>query len=92
MDEITTIGIDLAKNVFQVHAVDASGAVVIRKALRRVEVVRQPGGHDNPNAVTQERLIRDMQRQQAFAALTSQNSPATNTAAVENTAWPPKPE
>lgn len=28
MDEITTIGIDLAKNVFQVHAVDASGAVV----------------------------------------------------------------
>jgi transposase len=40
MDEITTIGIDLAKNVFQVHGVDASGAVVIRKAMRRVQVLR----------------------------------------------------
>lgn len=40
MDEITTIGIDLAKNVFQVHAVGASGAVVMRKALRRVQVIR----------------------------------------------------
>jgi transposase len=35
---ITTIGIDLAKNVFQVHGVDATGAVVIRKKLRRGEV------------------------------------------------------
>jgi transposase len=40
MDEVTTIGIDLAKNVFQVHAVGTSGAVVMRKALRRVQVVR----------------------------------------------------
>jgi transposase len=31
--EITTIGLDLAKHVFQVHAVDAAGGVVIRKAL-----------------------------------------------------------
>ena len=32
---ITTIGIDLAKNVFQVHAVDERGKVVLRKQLRR---------------------------------------------------------
>jgi transposase len=37
--EITTIGLDLAKRVFQVHAVDAAGAVVIRKALRRAQVL-----------------------------------------------------
>ena len=37
--EITTIGLDLAKNVFQVHAIDAAGQVVVRKALRRAQVV-----------------------------------------------------
>jgi transposase len=40
VNEITTIGIDLAKNVFQVHGVDADGAVVVRKAIRRVQVLR----------------------------------------------------
>jgi transposase len=35
MSEISTIGLDLAKNVFQVHGVDASGAVVLRRQLRR---------------------------------------------------------
>lgn len=38
--QITTIGLDLAKNVFQVHGVDATGAVVVRKQLRRSEVLR----------------------------------------------------
>jgi len=33
--KITTIGIDLAKNVFQVHGVDEHGKVVLRKQLRR---------------------------------------------------------
>lgn len=37
--EITTVGLDLAKRVFQVHAVDASGKVVVRKALRRAQVL-----------------------------------------------------
>ena len=32
--EISTIGLDLAKNVFQVHGISATGEVVIRKALR----------------------------------------------------------
>ena len=33
MNEVTTIGVDLAKKVFQVHGVDASGRVVIRRQL-----------------------------------------------------------
>jgi hypothetical protein len=43
MVEITTIGIDLAKNVFQVHGVDASGVVVVRKAMRRAQVLSFQG-------------------------------------------------
>ena len=37
--EITTVGLDLAKHVFQVHGVDAQGAVVLRKQLRRGQVL-----------------------------------------------------
>ena len=37
--QITTIGLDLAKHVFQVHAVDTAGVVVLRKALRRAQVL-----------------------------------------------------
>lgn len=37
--EITTIGLDLAKSIFQVHAVDAAGSVVACKALRRSQVL-----------------------------------------------------
>jgi transposase len=33
--EITTIGLDLAKNVFQVHGVDGAGREQIRRRLRR---------------------------------------------------------
>jgi transposase len=36
--KITTIGLDLAKNVFQVHGVDEQGKAVIRKQLRRDQV------------------------------------------------------
>jgi transposase len=36
----TTIGIDLAKSVFQVHGVDAAGQVTARKKLRRAEVLK----------------------------------------------------
>jgi len=39
MGEIATIGLDLAKNVFQVHGVDAEGKVLARCKLRRVEVL-----------------------------------------------------
>lgn len=37
--EITTIGLDLAKTVFQVHAVDREGNVVVKKALRRTQLL-----------------------------------------------------
>src|SRR6202158_1781623 len=39
MGDITTIGLDLAKSVFQVHAVDEAGNVVMRKRLRRSQVL-----------------------------------------------------
>src|SRR5438046_2299986 len=39
MSEITTIGLDLAKHVFQVHGIDAEGATVLRKRLRRGQVL-----------------------------------------------------
>jgi transposase len=35
MEQITTVGIDLAKNVFQVHAIDAAGEVIgLRRQVR----------------------------------------------------------
>ncbi len=38
LSSITIVGLDIAKNVFQVHGVDAEGALVVAKAVRR-------GGH-----------------------------------------------
>jgi transposase len=38
MERVTTIGLDLAKSVFQVHGVDADGRMVPRRKLRRGEV------------------------------------------------------
>lgn len=35
MLEVCTVGIDLAKNVIQVHGIDANGKVVVRRQLRR---------------------------------------------------------
>src|ERR1700674_492677 len=37
--QITTIGLDIAKNVFQVHGIDAKEKVVVRKQLRRGQVM-----------------------------------------------------
>ena len=37
--KITTIGLDVAKHVFQVHGVDDGGVVVVRKRLRRSQVL-----------------------------------------------------
>ncbi|CAO4185084.1 Transposase IS110-like N-terminal domain-containing protein [Methylorubrum extorquens] len=39
MTEVSTIGLDLAKNVFQAHGADAAGAPVFRKKLRRDQVL-----------------------------------------------------
>ncbi|SFB56292.1 Transposase [Rhizobium sp. NFR07] len=40
MEEITTIGLDITKSVFQVHAFSAAGAVLVRRQLRRRYVVQ----------------------------------------------------
>jgi transposase len=39
MGEVITIGLDIAKSVFQIHGVDADGAVVIRKRVTRAKVM-----------------------------------------------------
>ena len=39
MSEASTIGLDLAKRVFQAHGADASGKVLVRKRLRREQVL-----------------------------------------------------
>jgi transposase len=35
MQTITTIGLDIAKSVFQVHGVDVGGQVIVRRQLKR---------------------------------------------------------
>jgi transposase len=37
--KITTVGIDVAKSVFQVHGVDQHGKAALRRQLRRAQVV-----------------------------------------------------
>src|SRR5277367_539360 len=39
MGEVSTIGLDIAKAVFQVHGVDGAGAVVIRKRISRAKML-----------------------------------------------------
>lgn len=39
MEKIATIGLDIAKSVFQVHGVEAAGEVVVRKRLSRAQVI-----------------------------------------------------
>ena len=40
MSDIITVGLDLAKNVFQVHGADDTGQAVLRKTLRRAQVLK----------------------------------------------------
>ena len=44
MDKVTTVGIDLAKRVFALHGVDGAGRVVLRKTLRREQLVETVAG------------------------------------------------
>src|SRR3954463_11337947 len=39
MEGIAVVGLDLAKNVFQVHGIDAAGGVVVRRQLRRSQML-----------------------------------------------------
>jgi transposase len=40
MNKISVIGLDLAKNVFQVHGVDCEGEIVVHKQLKRAQLHR----------------------------------------------------
>ncbi len=37
--KVTTVGLDLAKNVFQVHGIDSTGKVIVRRSLRRRQMM-----------------------------------------------------
>ena len=39
LSSVTTVGLDLAKHVFQVHGIDASGRVIVTRRLRRKDVL-----------------------------------------------------
>ena len=49
MGQVVTIGLDIAKSVFQVHGVDAVGEVIIRRQVRRPQMLqffaKQPRAH-----------------------------------------------
>jgi hypothetical protein len=63
MSEITTIGLDLAKHVFQVHGIDPEGTTVLRRRLRRNQVLAFRG-------------TTAANRQDAEYPITSQKAPA----------------
>ena len=59
MPAVTTIGLDIAKSVFQVHGVDAYGNMVVRRQLKRRYVLpffkkssALPGGHRGLRHIT----------------------------------------
>ena len=39
MGEVITIGLDIAKSIFQVHGVDEAGAILIRKRISRAKML-----------------------------------------------------
>ena len=42
MEKVTTVGIDLAKNVFSLHGVDAHGKVALKSTVRRAQLSQPP--------------------------------------------------
>ena len=44
MEEITTVGVDLANAVFTVHGIDAGGRIVLRKTVRREKLMELIAG------------------------------------------------
>jgi transposase len=40
MGEVVTVGLDIDKSVFQVHGVDAAGEVVMRRQIRRAQLLQ----------------------------------------------------
>lgn len=59
MGQIVTIGLDIAKSVFQVHGVDESGAVIVRRQVRRAQLLAfssRQRGSAGPSALDASRL------------------------------------
>ena len=56
MGEVITIGLDIAKSVFQVHGVDGVGAVVIRKRVSRAKMLEFSQHYRGASLVS--RLVR----------------------------------
>ena len=65
MQAVTTIGLDIAKSVFQVHGIDAEGKVLIR---RQVEAPLRPGVL--PEAATVPRWYRGLRHVASLVART----------------------
>ena len=45
MNEVTIIGLDLAKNIFQAHGAGADGSVIFRRKLSRAQLLKFIGEH-----------------------------------------------
>jgi transposase len=41
--QVTPVGLDIAKHVFRVHGIDQDGQVLIRRQLRRSEMMNRSG-------------------------------------------------
>ena len=54
--QVTTIGLDIARNVFQVHGIDAAEKVVVRKQLRRRDKETKVQGVRSVRATRKPRL------------------------------------
>src|SRR5713101_6831308 len=48
MEKVTSLGIDLAKSVFSLHGVDGKGQVVLRRTVRRDQLVKVVAGRCSP--------------------------------------------
>ena len=77
MSEITTIGLDLAKSVFEVHGADASGRVRLRKTLPRAKVLEFfATRRTSPRAAHAQVVERVRSAQRAFAPDSVPHRPA----------------
>jgi hypothetical protein len=61
--QITTVGLDLAKNVFQVHGITADGTVAFNRSLRPAQIFNPSGSYGNncyERAINTSELVRLM--------------------------------
>jgi len=55
MEKVSSIGLDLAKNVFQAHGAEATGSVVFRRKLSRAQLLKFMAAHPLPPALRRSR-------------------------------------